>query len=404
MAGKRRDMLALLAMTALQTTPEAMIAMVDAKKLRATVEKLASWHDRNTNNPTLNEAAAWIADEYRKIPGLQVEVWKYPIKKGPRVHEDKDVVEVIATLPGASDRRIIIGGHFDTINMTERELEKSLAGVAPGADDDASGVAMAMEVARSMATQKWNQTMVFVAFSGEEQGLFGSAALAKRAKDEKWNIDAVLSSDIIGSSKNGQGQSDPHHIRVFSEELAPGARNTDGELLPHHNSRELARAIEFFTRDKVANFNVKLIFRNDRFGRGGDHTSFTRQGFNAVRFTEPFEDYTHQHTANDLPQYMDFNFLANVTRINMIAAMELANAQEPPTDVRVDRAQSHDTHLTWHGPTTQEYVVYWRETTYPVWQFSKRVGPLTTATIPRVSKDDYVFAVGAVGGIPVEAR
>jgi Zn-dependent M28 family amino/carboxypeptidase len=288
--------------------------------------------------------------------------------------------------------------------MTERDLEKSLAGVAPGADDDASGTAMAMEVARCMAGQKWNQTMVFVAFSGEEQGLLGSTALAKRAKDENWRVDAVLSSDIIGSSKNLQGQSDPHHIRVFSEELAPGARNADGELIPHHNSRELARSIEFFTRDRVRDFNVKLIFRNDRFGRGGDHTPFNRQGFNAVRFTEPYEEYTHQHTPNDLAQYMDFNFLANVTRINLIAAMELANAQDPPTDVRVDRAQSHDTHLTWKGETSQEYTVYWRETTQPTWQFSKRVGPVLTATIPKVSKDDYVFAVGATGGIPVEAR
>ncbi|HWA82769.1 MAG TPA: M28 family metallopeptidase, partial [Fimbriimonadaceae bacterium] len=260
------------------------------------------------------------------------------------------------------------------------------------------------EVARLMAGQKWNQTMVFVAFSGEEQGLFGSQALAKRAKDEGWKIDAVLSSDIIGSSKNLQGYSDPHHIRVFSEELAPGARNAEGELIPHHNSRELARVIEFFTRDRVDNFGVKLIFRPDRFGRGGDHTSFNRQGFSAVRFTEPYEDYTHQHTAEDKPQYMDFNFLANVTRINLLAAMELANAGEAPTNVRVDRAQSHDAHISWHGPETQEYVVYWRETTSPVWQFSKRVGPVLSAVIPKVSKDDCVFAVGAVGGIPIEAR
>src|SRR3954465_13718993 len=116
-------MFALLAMTvALQPNIE-LAAEVDPKRLRATVEKLASWHDRNTNNPTLNEAAEWIASEYRKIPGMQVEIWKYPIKKGARVREDKDVVEVVATLPGATDRRIVIGGHFDTINMTERDLE-----------------------------------------------------------------------------------------------------------------------------------------------------------------------------------------------------------------------------------------------------------------------------------------
>lgn len=398
-------MLGMLALTiAVQTNPSTMIGQVDVKRLRATVEKLASWHDRNTNNPTLTEAAEWIASEYRKIPGLEVEIWKYPIKKGPRVREDKDVVEVIATLPGVTDRKIVIGGHFDTINMTSRDLETSLASVAPGADDDASGTSMAMEVARIMAQQKWNHTIVFVAFSGEEQGLLGSTALAKRARDEKWQVDAVLSSDIIGSSKNLSGQSDPHHVRVFSEELAPGARNAQGELIPRHNSRELARFIEFATRDKVDNFNVKLVFRNDRFGRGGDHTPFNHEGFNAVRFTEPHEEYTHQHTPNDLVEFMDFNFLANVTRINLLAAMELASAQDSPTNVRVDRAQSHDAHITWEGPTTQEYIVYWRETTSPIWQSTKRVGPVNAATIPKVSKDDCVVAVGAVGGIPVEAR
>jgi hypothetical protein len=396
-------MLAMLAMAAAMQNPQSLIAQVDPQRLHAIVEKLSSWHDRNTNNPTLNEAAEWIASEYRKIPGLQVEIWKYPIKQGARVREDKDVVEVIATLPGATDRRIMIGGHFDSINMTERDLDKSLASPAPGADDDLSGVSMAMECARIMSTQKWNHTMVFVAFSGEEQGLLGSAALAKRAKDENWKLDAVLSSDIIGSSKNMSGQSDPHHIRVFSEELAPGARNAQGDPLPHHESRELARFIEFATRNKVRDFNAKLIFRNDRFGRGGDHTSFNKQGFSAVRFTEPHEEYTHQHTPNDLIQFMDFNFLANVTRINLLAAMQLANAGDSPTNVRVDRSQSHDSRITWQGPS-QDYIVYWRETTSPVWQFTKEVGKVTTITVPKVSKDDYVFAVGAVGGIPVEVR
>jgi hypothetical protein len=191
---------------------------------------------------------------------------------------------------------------------------------------------------------------------------------------------------------------------VFSDEVAPGARSREGEPIPHHDSRELARFLEYATRNKVRNFNVKLIFRNDRFGRGGDHTPFNRLGFNALRFTEPNEEYSHQHTDQDLPKFMDFNFLANVTRINLLGAMTLANAQQQPTNVRIDRRQGYDTHLTWTGPTDQEYVVYWRETTSPVWQFDKRVGPTTEATVPKVSKDDFVFAVGAVGGIPVEAR
>src|ERR1044072_670827 len=215
-------MLAMLAMTAVvQNSLFDLQKQVDSKRLKATVEKLASWHDRNINNPTLTEPAEWIASEYRKIPGLEVELMRYPVKKGSRVLEDKEVVQVVATLKGATDRRIIVGGHFDTINMTERDLAKSLLLASPGANDDASGTAMAMEVARIMAQQKWNQTMVFVAFSGEEQGLLGSAALAARAKTEGWKIDAVLSNDIVGSTKTDDGLSDPTHIRVFSDDPAP---------------------------------------------------------------------------------------------------------------------------------------------------------------------------------------
>lgn len=405
------DMLAVLAMS---TTLMTLADQVDPGRLRATVEKLASWHDRNTNNATLDEAAEWIAGEYRKIPGMEVELWRYPIAKGRRVRADRQGIDVIATLPGTSDRRILIGGHFDTTNMTAGE-EGQWTLPSPGADDDASGVAMALEVARLLSfkgPKAYRNTLVFVAFSGEEQGLLGSTALAKRAREENWRIDAMLNSDIIGSSRNNAGLSDPRHIRLFSEEIAAGARNAAGEPLPRHNSRELARFIEFTTRKKVKGFAAKLIFRGDRFGRGGDHTPFNRQGFDAVRFCEPYEEYSHQHTEQDLPKFMDFEFLANVARINLLAAGFLADAGDAPSSVRVDPRQGHDTHLTWKGAKDARVVVYWRETTSPGWQFSKTVTPvpstsdseLLSITIPGVSKDDYVFAVGAIGGIPIEAR
>src|SRR5258708_5986176 len=139
-------MLAMIAMTAMvQTNSQDLVGQVDSKRLKANVEKLASWHDRNTNNPTLTEAVEWIAGEYRKIPGMQVEIWKYPVKKGARIREDKDVVELIATLPGATDRRVLIGGHLDTINMSQTRTDPSTQWtlVSPGADDDASGACMA---------------------------------------------------------------------------------------------------------------------------------------------------------------------------------------------------------------------------------------------------------------------
>ena len=392
-------MLLMIAMTAIAQgtiVPEDLAKEIDQKRLRATVEKLASWNDRNTNNPTLTEAANWVAEQYRAIPGIEVELMKYKLPKMARVPEEKEVVQVVATLKGETDRRIIIGGHLDTINMADQV--NGLKARAPGANDDASGVAMAMELARIMSKKKWKNTLVFVAFSGEEQGLYGSKALAERAVKESWKVDAVLSNDMIGNVKNKAGQRNEKVVRVFSAEHQPG-----GEAKAHQ-SRELARVIEFFTRESVENFGVKLVFRNDRFGRGGDHTPFMQAGFNAVRFTEAIEDYTHQHTDNDLPEHMDWKYLANCAKMDIIAMANLGDAGEQPTNVRIDRKQGYDTTVNWKGAPGTRYTVYWRETASPVWQGSVRLGSVETYTAKKLSKDDYVFAVGAVGGIPVEAK
>lgn len=392
-------MIAVIAMTVLAqgiTLPEDLAKEVDPKRLRATVEKLASWDDRNTNNPTLTEAAQWVADQYGLIPGLQVELMKYKLPKMARVPEEKEVVQVIATLKGETDRRIIIGGHMDTINMEDRE--SGLKARAPGANDDASGVAVALELARIMSQRKWKNTLVFVAFSGEEQGLYGSKALAARAVAEGWKVDAVLSNDMVGNVKNKVGQKNDKQVRVFSAEFQP-----TGEAKAHQ-SRELARIIEFVTRDQIESFGVKLVFRNDRFGRGGDHTPFMQAGFSAVRFTEAFEEYSHQHTDDDLPQHMDWKYLANSAKMNMIAMANLGNSGDVPSNVRIDRAQGYDTTINWKSTPGTRYAVYWRETSSPVWQGSVRLGAVDTYTAKKLSKDDYIFAVGAVGGIPVEAR
>lgn len=381
----------------LTMTPDlnSMIQAVDAKRLRATVEKLASFHTRNTLSPTLNEAAAWLADEYRKIPGMQVELMKYVAPKGRRIPEDKEVVQVVATLPGATARKIIVGGHLDSLNLQV----DTTTGRAPGANDDASGVALALEIARVMSAQKWNQTLVFVGWTGEEQGLLGSRAMAKRATDEKWTIDAVLSNDTVGSSSNKAGQKDDRQIRIFSEDAVPTA-----EGAPRHNARELARFIEFCTRGKVKDFGAKLVMRRDRFGRGGDHTPFAEAGFNAVRFIEVHEEYTRQHTPDDLPEFMDWNYLANVTRLNLAAMATLGNAQLPPENVRVKMDQGHDTTLTWTAKPGVKYAVYWRDTASPVWQGAFEAGEKGEFTVKGINKDDHFFAVGAHGGLPVSAR
>ncbi|HVL38982.1 MAG TPA: M28 family metallopeptidase [Fimbriimonadaceae bacterium] len=374
---------------------DSLLRQVDERRLRSTVEKLASFHTRNTLSATLNEAAEWLAAEYRKIPGVQVELMKYALPRGRRVPEDKEVVQVVATLPGATDRRILVGGHLDSLNLQV----DAATGRAPGANDDASGVALALEIARVMSARKWNQTMVFVGFTGEEQGLHGARALARRAKAEGWKLEAVLNNDTVGSSSNLAGQKDETRVRVFSDEFVPSQTNPNG-----HNSRELARFIELATRGKVSNFGVKLVMRRDRFGRGGDHTPFADEGYDAVRFIEVYEEYTRQHTPHDLPEFMDWAYLANVTRINLAAMATLAQAGPAPTNVRIRMNQGHDTTLTWTASPGTRYVVYWRDTASATWQGQREVGAVETATIEKVNKDDHLFAVGAIGGVPVAAR
>jgi hypothetical protein len=377
---------------------------VDETRMRALIEHLAAFNTRNTSTPELEQAADWVADEFRKIPGLQVEIFKYDLHAGPRVPVDKSVSEVVATLPGKTERRVIIGGHLDSINMSRGANVYTAR--APGANDDLSGVALTMEAARLMSQKTWNDTLVFVAFSGEEQGLFGSAALARYAKEQGWKIDGVLSNDMVSNSSDHLGERDDRNVRVFSEES------------PTHDSRELARYIEWIqnTRKEELYFDpeltrrrtskpghaVKLVFRKDRFGRGGDHSSFNNEGFTAVRFVDVYEEYQRQHTPLDLPEYVDYKYLANNARVNILAASALANAPSPPARVRVVRDQNQTTTLTWEGLADGSYVVYWRETTSPVWEVARAVKG-NKAVIEKVNKDDHQFAVGSPGGIPVPA-
>ncbi|MCW5943076.1 MAG: M20/M25/M40 family metallo-hydrolase [Fimbriimonadaceae bacterium] len=363
---------------------------VDPKRLRATVEKLALFPTRNTVSAGIHAAADWLAGEYRTIDGVEVELMRYPVPKGRRVPEDVETVQLIATIRGKTDRIVLVGGHLDTINMAADADPRTAR--APGANDDGSGVAMGLELARIAAKRRWNQTLKVVAFSGEEQGLLGSQALARRAKTEGWQLDAVLNSDIVGSSRNLQKRSDPKQIRVFSEESAA------------HGSRELARFVEWQVRRSVPGFGVKLVFRRDRFGRGGDHTSFTEAGYAAVRFTEVYEEYARQHNDRDLPEFVDYDYLARVTRANYATVAALASAGPAPTNVRVDRRQGHDTTLTWRPTPETKYRVYWRDTASPVWQAYRDVGAVERFTVVGVNKDDHVFAVGAVDGVPVEAK
>lgn len=361
---------------------------VSTQKLKDTLTYLATYPTRNTSTPELERAAEWVAGEFRKIPGLQVELMKYDIKKGRRVPADKTVVQVVATLPGETAKRVLVGGHLDTINLAGDPLTAK----APGINDDGSGVALTMECARILSQRKWKNTLVFVVFSGEEQGLLGSTALAQRAKKEGWKIEAMLNNDIVGGSQGPKGMKDKKRVRLFSEDV------------PDHNSRELARWIEFETRGKVKGFSPWLVFRPDRFQRGGDHTPFNREKFNAVRFVESIEALERQHTDKDTLDGIDYEYLANVIRLNLISLSALAGADDAPTNVRYDVKQAYDTTIRWQAKPGVKYVVYWRESSSSLWNGSTVVGEVGEFVVKGKNKDDHVFAVGAVGGVPVSAN
>lgn len=384
-------MVTLIAAMLIQTespTIESLLKEVDRTRMRVTVEKLAGFPTRNTISAGLADAANWVADSLRQMPRLQVELMRYRIEKSRRVPEDKDVVQVVATLPGADSQIVIVGAHLDSLNLSV----DAATGRAPGANDDASGVAVTMELARIFSKYKWTHTMKFVAFTGEEQGLLGSRALAELAKSEGWKIDGVFSNDTVGSSSNKAGQKDTKRVRIFSDETETT------------NSRDLARFIEWTARKHVNDFGVKLVFRKDRFGRGGDHTPFSEAGFPAVRFIEVHEEYTRQHTGDDLPDHMDWEYLANVARINLAAMATLARSSPAPTNVRIDLRQGHDTTITWNPVPGTKYLVFWRETTDAVWRDAIDVGVVSRYTVKGVNKDDHLFAVAAVNGVPVPAR
>lgn len=364
-------------------TPE----LPDAKHLKSTVERLASYPTRNSLSAHIKPACEWLAYQLRPLPNMRVELMEYTLPKGRRIPEDKQCFQVVATLQGKTDRRIIIGAHIDSLNLEVKPED----GPAPGANDDASGVAVVAELARILSATSHNQTLVFVAFSGEEQGLLGSTALAKRATDEKWSIDAILSNDTVGSSGNIAGQKDNKRIRIFSEESE------------EHQSRELARFAEFIIRESMEEFRAKLVFRKDRFGRGGDHTPFATAGFNAIRLIEVHEEYTRQHTPHDLVEHMDFDYLQKVAQANLAVMSTLAQAGPAPTEVRMRRADNHATTLTWKSIPGQKYVVYYRETTSAIWEKAIPVGAVSEHTVALVNVDDHIFAVGAEFGIPVEA-
>lgn len=413
---------------------QALLAEVSVARIRSTIDSLVSFGTRHTlsdtQSPTrgIGAARTWILSQFQQAGGrLQPAFDEYIAPVGRRVPEPVPLVNVMATLrgtmPEAAHRVYYVVGHYDSRASDVMDITSN----APGANDDGSGTTVVIELARVLAHAELDSTIVFLATAGEEQGLLGAAAHARAAREKGVNIAGVLSCDIVGDPTGAGGRESRAHIRLFSEglELGPLTIPQDEDERARQAaiaamrqvralgaesdspSRTLARFIAEVAPCEKTQVQPLLIFRPDRFLRGGDHTAFSEQGFPAVRFTQVHENYNRQHQDvrtedgveyGDTPPYVDEHYLAGVTRLNLAALVHLANAPSPPPHTRILAGQLvYDTTLRWDRspePDVAGYEVVWRRTTSPVWEFVLDVGDATEATID-LSKDDWFFAVRA---------
>ena len=399
---------------------------IDASRIETTIRKLVSFGTRNTlsaqDDPQRGIGAArdWLYGQFvslRAASGnrLRVEKQTFIQPIAPRVPQPTPLTNIVAVLPGdlpqGQERYVLVSGHYDSICTNPTDAVHD----APGANDDASGTAAVLEMARVMSHYRFHATIVFMTVVGEEQGLLGSTYAAKQAGQNGWRVEGMFTNDIIGGTMGRNGVHDDRTVRVFSEGIP--SNETEAEARTRRSvggeedspSRQLARYIQECARRYVPSLRVTLIARRDRYLRGGDHIPFNEQGFPAVRFTEPNEDYRHQHQNvrvengvqyGDLIEYDDFPYIANVARVNAASLASLALAPDVPQGVGlVTRRLTESTDLEWKAssdPDIAGYEIVWRETTSPTWTKSRFVGKVTAYTFPGVSKDNYFFGVRAV--------
>jgi hypothetical protein len=401
-----------------------IVQQISPARIEATIRKLVGFRTRHTMSDTVSEtegigaARRWIKAELERCGAgtpLQVEFDSHIAPVSARISRPTEIVNVVATLPGTQaasvGRMYVVSGHYDSRNTDVMDA----SGDAPGANDDASGTAAVMEMACVMAKYRFDATLVFMTVAAEEQGLLGAAHWAEQAKQKNLNIAGMFTNDIIGSSRDEHGRKDDTQVRLFAEGLPVQKENSDAvrTLIQTGGendslSRQLARAVKEAGERYVPKFKVNVIQRRDRYLRGGDHMPFLERGYAALRFTEPAEDFNHQHqnirTENgvligDLPQYNDYNYIAKVARVNAAALSTLALAPAAPQKVQVRTTKlQNDTELVWQAnsePDLAGYRIVWRDTTAADWQHAKFVGKVTEFTMPQ-SKDNVYFGVQAV--------
>ena len=404
------------------TAPRAM-AQISPDRCRASVDALVAFGTRHTLSETesddrgIGAARRWVADQFRAAgDNVVVEFESFIQPAGRRIPEDTEIVNVVARIPGTSTaaRHYVVLAHLDSRNSDPLDGE----GDAPGANDDASGVALLIELANVLADKELESTIVLVATSGEEQGLHGARYHAEQAKAGKVDIRAVLSNDMVGdpggpTDENGQERRAPLVVRIFSEGIPRNATDDDiariRRLAGENDSpsRGLARYITEVGAKEENDIHGFMVFRPDRFLRGGDHTPSNELGFPAVRFTEVHENYDRQHQDvreedgrqyGDLSEHVDENYIAGVARLNTAALVHLANAPSSPQNVRMVVADlSPNTLLRW-DPSPEDdvagYEIMWRDTVAHTWQYARDIGDVTEFDFP-ASKDNFLFAVRA---------
>jgi hypothetical protein len=401
-----------------------MLAEVSAKRIEADINKLVSFGTRNTNSAQddpkrgIGAARDWLFSEFEKINSecggcMTVEKQTYLQEKANRVPKPINLTNVFATLKGTTDpdRIYVVSGHYDSMcgNPSDGECD------APGANDDASGTAAVLELARIMSKRKFDATIIFMAVAGEEQGLLGAGYFAEQALQKKMDIEAMFTNDIIGGVTTFKNAANRQTMRVFAEGVPSNEtpaeanlrRSTGGEN--DSPARQLGRFVKESADIYSPKFKVMMVYRRDRYLRGGDHIPFLERGFAAVRFSETNEDYDHQHqnvrTENgkfygDTPEFVDFGYVANVTKVNLATIARLAMAPERPKNAgMVTTRLGNDTELKWEASRAADisgYEIVWRETSEAEWTDSKFVGNVTNHVMKAMSKDNYFFGVRAV--------
>ena len=399
---------------------------VSAERLQYDVEKLVGFGTRHTLSDTISDtrgigaARRWVKAEFENISAvchdcLDVFYQKnfYTTQDGPRIVKDVWINNVVAIQKGKTNPNhfILIGGHLDSRISSPTNYTDD----APGANDDATGVAARIEAARILSQYEFHNSIVYIAFSGEEQGLFGAKGMAQYAQENHWNIIGILNNDMIGNIQGVDGVIDNRTFRIFSEPIPPTLTQEQRQSLRFYGgdadgiSRQLARYIHQNTVRYLPHLNPQMIFRLDRFGRGGDQRPFTDVGFAGIRIMEAHENYNRQHqdlriengiTYGDVIEGVDFEYARNLTAVNCLNLASLAWAPLGVRDLNIGGIVEPSTKLKWtkvNDSNVSGYNIYWRETTSPQWEYSRYVGDVDQYTLQGVIIDNYLFGVSTVG-------